>query len=103
MLKELIFDAQGSNNENWFSPSKLTHSPYSDTSKESDKYNFFSIEGDKKMNRRFLINRKYDKCGGHNGWMMIGGFECDWEKEGGKNLILYSTQEKSTTWSNKGK
>ena len=55
------------------------------------------------MNRRFLINRKYDKCGGHNGWMMIGGFECDWEKEDGKNLILYSTQETSITWSNKGK
>ena len=55
------------------------------------------------MKRRFLINRKYEKCGGHTGWMMIGGFECDWEKEDGKNLILYSTQETFTTWSNKGK
>jgi len=103
LLKELKFDAEGSDNKNWFTASKLTHSPYSDTPKQSDKYNLFSIEGDQKLNRRFIINRSNGACEKAVGWMMIGGQTCDWEKSMGKTAILYSTQITSTTWSNNGK
>ena len=102
LLKELIFDAQGSDNKNWFSASKLTHSPYSDTTKKSSDYNFFSIEGDKQLNRYFIINRSYGQCGKDVGWMVIGGHSCEWEKRDGKHPILYSTQDTSTNWNNKG-
>ena len=103
MLKELKFDADGSDNENWFSASKLIHSPYSDTPKESEKYNFFSIKGHKELNRYFFINRNYGGCEKDTGWIIIGGQDCEWEKSGGKTPILYSTQKTYTTWNKKGK
>ena len=54
-------------------------------------------------NRYFFISRSYGACLKDEGWMAIGGHACAWEKQYGKNPILYSTQETSTNWNNKGK
>ena len=100
---ELTFNAKGTDNQNWFSDSKLTHSSqWYDIKKESK--NYFSISGDTTKKRHFFINRGYaGNCAVDTGWMVIAGEECDWERRGHqhKNPILYSKLSKYTKWEEK--
>ena len=99
---ELKFSAKGTDNQNWFSVSKLTHSSqWSDIKTESK--NYFSVSGDTARKRHFFINRGYaGNCAGDTGWMVIAGKECDWERgHQHKNPILYSKLSKYTTWEKK--
>ena len=99
---ELKFSAKGTDNQNWFSVSKLTHSSqWSDIKTESK--NYFSVSGDTSRKRHFFINRGYaGNCAGDTGWMVIAGKECDWERgHHHKNPILYSKLSKYTTWEKK--
>ena len=99
---ELTFNVKGTDNQNWFSDSKLTHSSqWSDIKTESK--NYFSISGDTTKKRHFFINRGYaGNCAGDTGWMVIAGKECDWERgHQHKNPILYSKLSKYTKWEEK--
>ena len=100
---ELTFNAKGTDNQNWFSDSKLTHSSqWYDIKKESK--NYFSVSGDTTKKRHFFINRGYaGNCAGDTGWMVIAGKECDWERRGHKhkNPILYSKLSTYTKWEEK--
>ncbi|XP_015771066.1 PREDICTED: uncharacterized protein LOC107349434 [Acropora digitifera] len=99
---ELTFNAKGTDNQNWFSDSKLTHSSqWNDIKKESK--NYFSISGDTTKKRHFFINRGYaGNCNGDTGWMVIAGKECNWERgHRHKNPILYSKLSKYTKWAEK--
>ncbi|CAH3141935.1 unnamed protein product, partial [Porites evermanni] len=99
---ELKLNAKGTDNQNWFSDSKLTHSSqWSDIKTESK--NYFSISGDTTKKRHFFINRGYaGNCAGDTGWMVIAGKECDWERgHQHKNPILYSKLSKYTKWEEK--
>ena len=99
---ELKFSAKGTDNQNWFSVSKLTHSSqWSDIKTESK--NYFSVSGDTARKRHFFISRGYaGNCAGDTGWMVIAGKECDWERgHHHKNPILYSKLSKYTTWEKK--
>ncbi|XP_068676289.1 uncharacterized protein [Montipora foliosa] len=99
---ELTFNAKGTDNQNWFSDSKLTHSSqWHDIKKESN--NYFSISGDTTKKRHFFINRGYaGNCTGDTGWMVIAGKECNWERgHRHKNPILYSKLSNYTKWEEK--
>ena len=99
---ELKFNSKGTDNQNWLSDSKLTHSSqWSDIKKESK--NYFSISGDTTKKRHFFVNRAYaGNCAGDTGWMVIAGKECDWERgHQHKNPILYSKLSKYTKWEEK--
>ncbi|CAH3132495.1 unnamed protein product [Porites lobata] len=99
---ELKFSAKGTDNQNWFSVSKLTHSSqWSDIKTESK--NYFSISGDTTKKRHFFINRGYaGNCAGDTGWMVIAGKRCDWERgHQHKNPILYSKLSNYTKWEKK--
>ncbi|XP_073246805.1 uncharacterized protein [Porites lutea] len=99
---ELKFNAKGTDNQNWFNDSKLSHSSqWYDIKKESK--NYFSISGDTTKKRHFFINRGYaGNCAGDTGWMVIAGGQCDWERaHQNKNPILYSKLSKYTKWEEK--
>ena len=99
---ELKFNAKGTDNQNWFIDSKLSHSSqWSDIKTESK--NYFSISGDTTKKRHFFINREYaGNCAGDTGWMVIAGGQCDWERvHKNKNPILYSKLSKYTKWEEK--
>ena len=99
---ELKFSAKGTDSQNWFSVSKLTHSSqWSDIKTESK--NYFSVSGDTAKKRHFFINRGYaGNCAGDTGWMVIAGKECDWERgHQHKNPILYSKLSKYNKWEKK--
>jgi len=92
----MMFDATGSDKFSWFSRDKLTYTlPWADIKGSS---NFFSIKGDTRNSRRFFINKAYGGCPGDVGWMVIGGPNCDWEKNFGNNAILYSKLSTATKW-----
>lgn len=96
VVKEMMFDATGSDKLSWFSRDKLTGTlPWADIKGSS---NFFSIIGDTGNSRRFFINKAYGGCPGDEGWMVIGGPNCDWEKNFENNAILYSKLSTATKW-----
>lgn len=92
----MMFDATGSDKLSWFSRDKLTGTlPWADIKGSS---NYFSIKGDTGNSRRFFINKAYGGCPGDEGWMAIGGPNCDWERNFGNNAILYSKLSTATKW-----
>lgn len=96
VVKEMMFDATGSDKLSWFSRDKLTGTlPWADIKGSSD---HFSIKGDTTYSRRFFINKAYGRCTGDIGWMAIGGTVCDWEKKFGHNAILYSKLSTAANW-----
>ena len=98
IVKELKFNATGSNKIDWFSRSRLKGSPWSDVTTQPQ--NFFSISGWHK--RYFFINRNYGGCARDAGWMAITGIQCDWENHfrpsSNVQVILYSKLSTYTNW-----
>ena len=92
-MKELKFNAKGSDKLNWFSFSRLNQSSWTDMKTQPN--NYFSIHGDPGNGRHFLINSNYGGCLKDAGWMVIiakAPPSCDWEKrfQPRQNVILYS-------------
>ena len=54
-LLSIVFDATGSDRENWFAKNRLIHSPWADL--ENETQNFFSLLGDLTTGRAFYINK----------------------------------------------
>ena len=106
MVKELKFDARGTDKFNWFLVEKLTNSSWNDIKKEPR--NYFAIIGDNgPAKRRFFINRSYGGCPNDNGWMVIIGAACDWERrfvdKQQPHVILYSKLGGYVNWETYGK
>ena len=97
-MKELKFNANGSDKLNWFSFSRLSQSPWSDI--KSEPKNYFSIVGEPSHDRRFFINRNYGGCSADAGWMLVSGSLCSWASRflPRKNVILYSKKTVYTNW-----
>ena len=100
-MKELKFNANGSDKLNWFSFSRLSQSPWSDI--KSEPKNYFSIVGEPSHDRRFFVNRNYGGCSADAGWMLVSGPSgpvCTWETRflPRKNIILYSKKTVYTNW-----
>ena len=96
MMKELKFNAQGSDNLTWFSFSRLIQSPWSDIKTEPK--NYFSITGNRAHHRYFFINSIYASCSADAGWLMITGSPCNWEKHFKRNVVIYSKLSVNTKW-----
>ena len=86
-MKELKFNAKGSDKLNWFDL-------------RSQPKNYFSIFGEPAHGRRFFINRNYGGCHADAGWLVVTGHICSWEKRflPTKNAILYSKKSVCTNW-----
>lgn len=99
-VKELKFNAQGSDKMNWFQLDKLTqvNPPWIDIRTASQ--NYFTIDGSD--DRSFFINNVYGGCPKDTGWMAITGFSsstsCDWEKHHALHAVVYSNQTQRTNW-----
>ena len=102
-MKELKFDAKGSDKLNWFSLSRLSQSSWTDMKTQPN--NVFSIRGDPGNGRHFFINSVYAGCSKDVGWMVITvPPDCDWEKRlrPRENVILYSKLSGLTNWNQYG-
>ena len=97
-VQELIFDAKGSDKLNWFAFERLKNDPWSDI--RTEPRNIFTIGGDN--GRSFIINSVYNGCPGDEGWMVIVGPPCDWEKSKPPNAVLYSVMNVHTNWNDDG-
>ncbi|XP_022777592.1 uncharacterized protein LOC111319023 [Stylophora pistillata] len=88
IVKEVKFNAKGSDKLNWFSAPRLIDSSWKDM--KSQPKNVISIPG--RHNRNFFINRQYGGCPNDAGWMAITGHFCEWEKRFNprQNVIIYS-------------
>lgn len=98
LVKELKFNAHGSDKLNWFSNPKLTYSSWINIKTEPN--NVFSIAG--LSERHFFINRSYGGCPHDYGWLAVTGWHCDWEKHylPLKNVVIYCKSPSYTNWKN---
>lgn len=95
-VKELIFNAKGKNNVNWFYINQLKNTPWSDI--RTEPCNLFAIDPKPGYGRSFIINSVYKGCPGDDGWMVITGRGCGWEQSKPHNAILYSKVDGHTNW-----
>ncbi|XP_070568467.1 uncharacterized protein [Ptychodera flava] len=89
----LIFDARGSDKNNWLSNERLISTPYHDLLDDDVAKNFFSLRGDAPHSRRFFINSVYPGCANDVGWLVVvdpGHVVCDWSNDGERPYFLYS-------------
>ena len=96
-VKQLKFNAERSDNVNWFQFDKLTENPWRDMATQPR--NLFTIEA--ALTRSFIINSEYgNHCQGDFGWMVITGtyLYCDWERHYGQNAVIYSKGTGRTNW-----
>ncbi|RMX59367.1 hypothetical protein pdam_00016365 [Pocillopora damicornis] len=94
----IVFDSTSSDNKNWFSKSRIVHSPWRDL--ESEHQNYFSIEGCC-SGRDFYISRNHGSC--HDaGWLAITVSACGWEKRLPPFTVLYSNRTTYTSWNQFG-
>ena len=107
-LLQMIFNGRGSTKFDWMSESRLiNNSRYEDIRERS---NFFSVEGDGEVNRRFYINKEYNGCDGDTGWVaMIPRISkpseptpCDWETSPIIPAFMYSTSLTAVNWNSAG-
>ncbi|XP_022804966.1 uncharacterized protein LOC111342182 [Stylophora pistillata] len=100
IVKEVKFNATGSDKLNWFAAPRLIDSSWKDM--KSQPKNVFSMSSD---NRNFFINRNYGGCPNDAGWMGITAHHCEWEKrfDPRQDVILYSKLQGYTNWNHHGK
>ncbi|XP_072017483.1 uncharacterized protein, partial [Amphiura filiformis] len=100
-LMTLQFNGTDSNSSNWFSKDRLLSSPYDDI--DSEPQNYFSVEGDTFVERRWFINMNYYGCDNDAGWMVVAyDFtpDCAWERKNLLPAFLYSLKTTYINWNN---
>lgn len=91
----IVFNATNSDNKNWFSKSRMIHSPWTDL--ESEPQNIFSIEGCC-SGRDFYISRNHGGCPNDAGWLAIISTDCPWEQRRPPFTVMYSNRTTYTNW-----
>ena len=102
----MTFNAQNTDNLDWFAEANLETSPWQDIHTITDK-NYFSLRGactNPQMGcRNFYINHHHGGCEADTGWLCIGNLKgCDWEKRQGESSFLYSNNSTAVNWHNSG-
>ena len=96
----IVFNSTNSDDKNWFSKSRIVHSPWTDL--ESERQNYFSIEGCCN-GRNFYISKIHKHCPNDEGWLAIISSNCPWEKRFPPFTVLYSNRTTYTNWHHDGK
>ena len=101
----LTFNAQNTNNTNWFTDANLQSSPWQDIRTITNK-NFFSLIGHSYSSikfRNFYINYHYGGCEVDTGWLSIGNsIVCPWENKYKAPSFLYSNKTTAVKWNDYG-
>jgi len=98
-VAHVIFDASGTDNQNWCTDKKIVSSSWADITNTSK--NYFSLGGDQNLQRRLFMNHGYGGCPNDVGWFVAvdrSNVPCQWEKTGTFPLFLYATKNTMTNW-----
>ncbi|XP_071164198.1 uncharacterized protein [Mytilus edulis] len=82
MVMNMVFNNTDTGlNTDWYSQDHLAYSSYTDMTTFGITYNFFSIQGDEAIERRFYINNNYNGCPFDMGWIAVFdyGFTCSYD------------------------
>jgi hypothetical protein len=98
-IKFFKFDARGSSVVNWFIPSRLIATSYSDLTATTPT-NIFSIAGDPSSHREWFISRAYGGCDVDSGWLVADWAPdpCAWESANPAVRILFAPGNSATNW-----
>ncbi|XP_052073521.1 uncharacterized protein LOC127711490 [Mytilus californianus] len=94
----MTFNAQNTDNLNWFSKKNFYQSSFTDLSPCS-KTNYFSAIGQTINARRFFINKNYGGCANDNGWFCIKERKdtCKWSQFNKYPVFMYTKNERNWT------
>jgi hypothetical protein len=96
------FNASGSTRDSWFDFSRLVGSSWGDI---GSGFNFFSMDGDAGIGRRWFVNRNYGGCNLDTGWLVVSDVSgpCSWEQAHEPTIsILYAPPGGATLWDSAG-
>lgn len=97
----VIFNASGSNMNKWFHSSRVVSSSWPDLTATAA-YNYFSIAGDERYQRRFYINIQYTGCSNDLGYVAVkealGAANCYWDRHSKYPQFLYSKMTSAEFW-----
>ncbi|XP_059170936.1 uncharacterized protein LOC131952337 isoform X2 [Physella acuta] len=99
----MLFNATGSNYNNWFTIDRLVQSPYNDISNAAN----FSTNGESGNRRRFLVTKTLDICSSATVWFMVEDRKnsiCLWSSgtyTSSAPVFTYSKEANGTLMSNK--
>ncbi|KAK3804201.1 hypothetical protein RRG08_012081 [Elysia crispata] len=100
MVKTIFFKGELTTYTNWYEPEHLLKSCWDDL--RMGPHNFFSVEGDNTLNRRFFINRNYGKCPNDAGWVVVVDDPprpCPWEITYSYPMFKFAAGPKVQNWS----
>jgi hypothetical protein len=98
VARALVFDARNATALSWFTPQRLTQSPWTDV-KSAVK---FAIEPPNVSPRTFLIHGPYNGCDADFGWLLLQStatdVPCKWQVPYDKVRIFYSSVDVAQKW-----
>ena len=103
MVKNVVFNARGSNYINWFEANRVVSSSWTDLKTAS--HNYFSIIGHDRPSghyRKFYISHKYNGCDRDLGWFTVSDMPnslCPWERSVAIPEFLYAPGNTMAFWS----
>ena len=72
-VKEVVFQAAGSNFSTFFAPARIVDSSWNNDLKPTTEFSDFAIAGRPQLLRRFNIHRTYSTCETDTGWLVAHG------------------------------
>ncbi|RUS72374.1 hypothetical protein EGW08_019872 [Elysia chlorotica] len=103
MVKNVVFNARGSNYINWFEANRVVSSSWVDL--KTATHNYFSIAGHDSPNRsfrKFYISHLYNSCAGDVGWFAVSDMTnavCPWEVSAAIPLFRFAPGNTMAKWS----
>jgi len=97
-ILSLVFNATNSNNVNWFSRGRLTHSPWTDLFTEP--LLTFALQGC--CGRTFYITKSHGGCPQDFGWLLVSFNDCVYESRLPQTTVMYSNHTSYVNWNNYG-
>lgn len=99
VARAMTFDGAGTTAATWFSLPRLKDSPWIDVTGAAT----FSVEGDTKNMRRFMIHRAYGTCETDAGWLIVRGTGApaaceEWELPVSAVRIFYASGTAAQNW-----
>ncbi|GFO01854.1 hemicentin-1 [Plakobranchus ocellatus] len=100
IVKIIIFKGKSTTYTSWLNKNGVLQSCWSDLTTASD--NFFSIQGDSSLGRRFFMNHQYDGCPKDAGWLVAvdtPSKPCPWEVKNKYPQFLFAAGPTLENWS----
>ncbi|XP_070552383.1 uncharacterized protein [Ptychodera flava] len=98
----IVFDGVGSTKTNWFSPSRLLGSSWTDLTNETDSMMSGTDAGQGDLGFSVSVATGLIICNSWNGWILVMQTSCGWAPTNSEWVVMYSTSVNQDNWNSGG-